>query len=152
MLICHLLSSASQPKALNRQNCASSPEQDHLSNWRRCQWHCHDQVSSHWHRIVRVGRDGGSAGFRLRAARVQNAMETASGPWQVELYQDLWDDSLLLLQKHAFHDTSVDYCLLCRVLRSDIVRWRLCNILQPNFHCFAFDIQSCSWTGCQLHV
>lgn len=152
MLIRHLLSSASQSKALNRKNCASSPEQNHLSNRRRGQWHCYDQISPHWYRIIRRRRDGGSAGFRLRFAGVQNALEIAFSSWQMELYQDILNDSLFFLQEHALHDTPMDNCILCWIFGADTVRRCVCDILQPDFHCPAFDIQSRPWTGCQLHV
>lgn len=152
MWIRHMLSSSSQSKALNCQNCSSSFEQNHFGNRWWCQRYRHDQVGSHWCWIVWWRRYGCSSSLWLCFTRVQNVMEITTCSWSMELYQNFWDDFVFLLQKHAFHNTSMDYCFLCGLLRPNIVWWRICHILQLDFHSITIDIQSCSWARCKLYV
>ena len=78
-------------------------------------------------------------------------METAFCPWKVELHENQRDDFVLFLQKHVVHNSPVPERILLRLLGSDNLRRRVCDIIQSDFHSRTADSSCSTLTRRKLH-
>ena len=78
-------------------------------------------------------------------------METALGAWPMELHPYKLDDSILFLQEHDLHHPPVPFCLLLRLLRSDLIRRLLHHPIQPHLHIIPLSGPRHPLTGHKLH-
>jgi hypothetical protein len=77
-------------------------------------------------------------------------MAIAADPWEMELYKNIINDIILLLQKYVVHSASVYISFLLCLLRP-IHFWRLVHLtIQSHIHVDSINYKSYIWTRCKL--